>query len=293
MEKHLLLTVSADREASSNLRFIRHFFDALCDLRITLFYVASRPMDQEYHFVPSILERGRPLEVPLEEIKSTEAREALRRARDWLVAEGCGARNIETKAVYSRFGTVLDIIQEGHAGKYDAVVLGKRCVSWFEELLNDSVTHRILWERIDFPVWICRRPDTGFTRDVLLCVDGSDASLRMADHLGFMLGSAPRHRVQLLHVLTQDEDRSAAMFQSAREALIENGVNAPQIHEKVVASSTPAQAILQEARQGRYAVVALGRRSRESLEREGSRLNKSVTQNLLNLIEDFALWVSK
>ncbi|AGW14570.1 adenine nucleotide alpha hydrolase family protein [Megalodesulfovibrio gigas] len=293
MEKHLLLTVSADREASSNLRFIRHFFDALCDLRITLFYVASRPMDQEYHFVPSALETGHQRQVPVEEIKSPEAREALQHAREWLVAEGCGAGKIETKAVYSRFGTVHDIIQEGHAGKYDAVVLGKRCVSWFEELLDDSATNRILQERIDFPVWICRRPETGLSRDVLLCLDGSEASMRMADHVGFMLGSAPRHRVQLLHVRTRAEDRSAAMFQTAREALLENGVNPQQIHEKVVASDAPAQTILQEARQGHYAVVALGRRSREGHGGEPTRQGKSVTQNLLHLIEDFALWISK
>ncbi|GAB7080077.1 universal stress protein [Megalodesulfovibrio paquesii] len=292
MERHLLLTVSADREAASNVRFIRHFFEDLCRLRITLFYVAARPMDSDYRFVPSILETGKPLETPVEELRSPEARAALQHTQEWLMRQGCPPEHIATKAVFSRFGIVHDIIQEGHAGKYDAVVLGKRCVSWFDTLFDDSVTSRILWERIDFPVWICRRPETGFTRHVLLCLDGSDASLRMADHVGFMCAEVPGQEIHLFHVANAAGPREG-LFREARQALSENGVHESRIQELAPQGDSPAQAILQQARAGKYAVVALGRRAVSKSDSLPAQSGPSVSENILKSFEDFSLWISK
>lgn len=295
MEKHLLLTISKDREASSNLRFIRHFFENLCDIKLTLFYVAARPMDSDYHFVPSALEGDKAKHVPVEQLQSAEAREALTMAKEWIVGAGCTDAKVQTKAVYTRFGTVHDIIQEGHVGKYDAVVLGRRGLSWFGKMMDDSVSHRILWERTDFPVWICRRPDTGLSRNVLLCVDGSDASLRMADHVGFMLTSAPQHTVQLLHVSCDDTTDSDAqtMLGMARQALVENGVPDERIREKMLCAKDPAQTIVQEAKDGHFSVVALGRRGTSEPSAMEKLFPGSVSTKLLRSVEDFALWISK
>lgn len=295
MEKHLLLTISKDRESSSNLRFIRHFFEDLCDIRLTLFYVSPRPMDKPYQFAPSALEGGKAKSVPLEELKSSEAREALEMAKEWIVGAGCTHAKVQTKAVYSRFGTVHDIIQEGHAGKYDAVVLGKRGLSWFGEMIDDSVTHRIMWEQTDFPVWVCRRPETGLSQNVLLCVDGSEPAQRMADHVGFMLTSASRHKVTLLHCKqsgVSDSD-SQRFLDQARKVLQDNGVAAGMINDSVIKTSDPAQTIVDEAKRGHYSVVALGRRGASSPSTMEKLFPGSVSGKLLRSVEDFSLWISK
>ena len=61
-----------------------------------------------------------------------------------------------------------------------------------EEMVADSVSHRILWESITFPIWICRNTERD-RKNVLVCVDGSEECLRVADHVGYMCGPCARN----------------------------------------------------------------------------------------------------
>lgn len=291
MEKHLLLTISNDQETSFNLRFIRHFFEKLCDVRLTLFYVAPRA--PEWQLDSKDLSPNRQAVAQIDKIKDTAGKRALENAKKWIVAEGCDLAKVHTKVVYSKHGTVNDIIKEAHDGMYDACVLGRRGVSWFGELIENSVSHRILWKEIDFPVWICRRPETGLTRNVLLCVDETESSLRMADHVGFMLEGMRRHKVTMFHVRTpKDTSDSTALFAQARALLTGAGMDEDLIEEEVVESKNPVEAILEKGKKGHYTAVATGRAAGEpgTMER---LFPGSVSTGLLRGIDDFALWISK
>lgn len=291
MEKHLLLTISNDQETSYNLRFIRHFFEKLCDVRLTLFYVAPRA--PEWQLDSKDLSPNRQAVAQIEKIKDTTGKRALENAKKWIVAEGCELTKVHTKVVYSKHGTVNEIIKEAHHGLYDACVLGRRGVSWFGELFEDSVSQRIFWKEIDFPVWVCRRPEAGLNRNILLCVDDTESSMRMADHVGFMLEGMRRHMVTMFHVHTPgDTTDPDELFARTRTLLTEAGMDEDLIKEEVVVSKNPVDTILEKGKKGHYTAVATGRSAGApgTMERF---FPGSVSTGLLRGIEDFALWISK
>ena len=325
MQRHLLLTISDDMSASYNLRFIHHFFHDPCAIRVTLFYVAPKAPERPL----AGLSPGPEVRRALAELSATHAPLALAKARRWIVDMGCPEAQVDLKVASFGQGVVREIVREARHGLYDAVVLGRRGLSWFEELMEDSVSHHLLRGQIDFPVWICQRPDPGLTKDVLVCVDGSNAALRMADHVGFMLGGpereamescdlaqcgqggdsaplgmlheaaprppCPRHKAVVFHVALPGV-RSPVPVEDilarARQALEDNGVAPCRIETRFVPGTNVAEAILAETRQGRYSVVAMGRQVSEP---EGFRLFQpgSVSTRLLRQMEDFSLWISK
>jgi nucleotide-binding universal stress UspA family protein len=287
-QKKLLLTISDDRSGSYNLRFVRDFFDNFCDMEITLFCVTPRRLDWEVD--ANLMPESSAL-AEIDAMKRSHCNDYLDTAFEWITRRACDPDKVTKKNAYSQHGTVGEIIKEATDGHYDATVLGRRGLSWFEELVEDSVSHQIMWERIDFPIWICRQPPDLPRTNVLLAIDGNRPSLRIADHVGFMLADQSRHDVTIFLCEGKGVDSEAALA-AATEALKVNELPAERIKTKVVKSSDPAGAILKEADRGKYAVVATGRHmGRETgLDR---MFPSSVSTQLLRKLKDATLWVSR
>lgn len=289
MNKHLLLTISDDHSASSNLRFLRTFFPDICKITLTLFYVVPKPMERDFGNKDHILDQ-------IEENKLTKGNATLAKAKkDLEVMAGCNPEHIKTKIVHSRLGTVHEIIAEAHEGLYDAVVMGRRGLGWFEELFEDSVSHNILWEQISFPIWFCRYSPEKTRRNVLLCVDGSEESLRMADHVGFILGKETDHEVTMLYVQSKSGEEGSAkqIFKESEAMLTENSFPAKQINRQILPPGNIAKSIQAEAENGGYAVVAVGRRTGEEAHKRKLFLPGSVSVTLQRSLKDISLWISK
>lgn len=296
MEKHFLLAVSGDRTASYNLRFIKSFFKTYDDIRVTLLYVAPRPSSWE---PAEVVTPGPQALAELEAAKKAHGNEALDKAYDWITYHALPPERVDKKIVYSTLGTVGEIIAEAQKGLYDAVVLGRRGLSWFEELIADSVSHRILWKDIDFPIWICGRPSSPTEDDdlcgVLLCVDESAPAKRVADHVGFILAGRERHKVTLFHVKPDNvriTPKVQRILDDAGAALLDNGFHEKGIEIKIVEGKDVAQAIVDEAHGHGYAAVACGRTANEP-SAMGALLPTSVTTKLLRKLTHSALWISK
>ncbi len=292
MEKHLLLAVSGDRAASYNLRFVKNFFTQFCDLRITLLYVAPRPASWTFD---ETREPEQAALAEMEEAKKAHSHEALEKAWEWLTYRACDPDKVSKKVVHSTLGTVHEIIHEAHRGLYDAVVLGRRGLSWFEELVQDSVSHKILWNDLTFPIWICRRPDEQERRNVLLCVDSSMPAMRVADHVGFILGEKEPHTVTLFHVRpmgVQLSPQVEEMIIGAEKALLDNGFPEKRIEIRIVEGRDVAETIVQEAHSKNYAVVATGR-TIDHPSAIGTLVPTSVTTKLLRSLTRCSLWISK
>lgn len=292
LEKQLLVTISENANAFFGLRYVHSFFTRRELVRLTLFYVTPRKGGEGEPV------SGGPYCGP-EESQGfggggcRKPPKALEDARKWLVDMGFPAERIELKSAPAKLGTVKDIAAEAERGLYDAVVLGRRGISWFEELFEDSVTHRLLWESITFPLWVCRNPGRR-NRNVLLCVDGSDEALRIADHVGFVLRDEPEHSVTVFHnraAELPEGQRIEDIMKQALAVLHANGIEDERVDFVVKSSRDPAELILKEARQGQYAAVAVGR----SAGRPASlgALFGSVSQTLLRKLEGAALWISK
>jgi nucleotide-binding universal stress UspA family protein len=283
MEKHVLVTTSDDLSKLYGVRFICSFFEKKSDLKVTLFYVTS-----ELH--PERGGDGRVLHTS-ERCSGPIAQEKLDAGKRFLHDKGFPSQQVLCKIMSKQFGTIKDIIREGKAGYYDAVVLGRRGYNVFESILSSSVSREMMDQDITFPIWICRHPDEG-RKNVLLCVDGSDSSLRIADHVGFMLGDESKHTITIFQVETGDGADLEGPREEARKVLMDNGVPAERIKTRVRSARKPAEAIMQETKEGAYAVVAVGRvgKAKSGLKQW---LVGSTSLTLLDDLEKAVLWVSK
>jgi nucleotide-binding universal stress UspA family protein len=289
MEKHLLVAVGDEYQTSQSLRFVHHFFTARQDLKLTLFYVVPRRPD--WRLDPINLEANPEAVVHIEQDKAAHGVPAMEQAKEWLFTMGFSKEQVRVKFSQGKLGTVKEIIKESEEGLYDAAVLGRRGISWFEEMVSDSVSHRILWEQLTFPIWICRNPQRD-RKNVLVCVDGSEECLRVADHVGYMLRHEPGHDITLLHVCADDRCIDAeTIFGRAMAEIKANDIADDRISIKVLTSSNPAKTILHEAEARRYAAVAIGRTSHKPSTLK--HIFATTSLKILRGIEGAALWLCK
>lgn len=289
MSRHLLITISEQQSAFYGIRFVGNLFTNKNDLKLTLYYTIPRG--------PQVWSGERNHESVSEaelQAKKYEGRgrKALSAAKKELVKMGFDDEQIETKLQKRMFSKVKDIIQEGADGLYDAVVLGRRGLSWLLETFEESVTKKILDEKSNFPIWICRKPDPE-KKGILVCVDGSEASMRIVDHVGFVLAGEKNQRVMLLSVKNSGKDlkdRMETVVGTARDLLIANGFPSDQIESKVVADSNVVRSILKEAKEGKFSAVAVGRTGAgQGL--LGKIFMGSVSSRLFRELEDASLWM--
>ncbi|WP_319763008.1 universal stress protein [Maridesulfovibrio sp.] len=277
MEKHLLVCVRADYTASYAVRFIRDFFHSPCDVRLTLFNVAP----PKGSWGKGTLDKGRQL---------------LEETRKWFIDHSfCEESKIDIKSIQSRGNVTREIVQEGHKGMYDAVILGRQTQSVIEEFFEYSVGAKVIWEEIDFPLWFCKCPQEIPRKDILLCVDEDSPSQRIADHVGFMLGDNAGHDITMLHVRNSKEKGSATsedIFRITREHLEGNGVAPERIKELVVDGDDVVKAVLQHTAKKPYAVVAVGRGKHDNTAIE-KLFPRSLCVKFLHQLEGSALWISR
>lgn len=291
MEKHFLVTVSEDKRALYGARFVGTFFEEKESLRITLFYTAPRP--------PHLWEGERSHEsvaLQQEQARQYEAKghRAIRAAQAELRALGVADDRMDSKLLVRQYSKVMDIVQEAAKGMYDAAVFGRRGLSWLEEAFEESVTAGLLEQEIRFPLWICRKTE-GERRHVLVCLDGSEPSYRIVDHVGYVLADEPRHDVTLMMVAgkgASGEKDPERVFAKGRELLSVHDVSAERVQSRVVEAASVVKAIKKEADAGRYAAVAVGRTGSGQ-----GFLQKifmgSVSSALARELEGAALWVSR
>lgn len=289
MRRHLLVTVSGDKAAMHGVRFVSGFLHRREDTAITLFYTAPRP--------PAVWEHERTA-TNLDEYEQRasqsreKGREALENGLAMLRDAGFSEDMLDAKLMLREVSTAQDILRESEKGLYDAVVLGRRGLAGFEALADQSVTRDILERGFVAPLWVCRRFDKSRS-GILLCLDGSGASLRMADHVGFMLQNEVEQRITMFIVTGRGMlggQKPEAIFTQALGILAENGVDPEQVDVAIAKGGSPVKAILDRAQKGGYAAVATGRtgRGRGLLRRV---FIGSVTHGLLKELDGAALWM--
>jgi nucleotide-binding universal stress UspA family protein len=285
MKRHLLVTVSEDVSALYGVRFVASFIDHKDLTEITLLYVAQAAEGATCSVSTAS-------DSSLSDSQCARGQAALDAARQRLVDKGFDRGGVRTLLVNKRFGTVKDIAREAKAGLYDAVVFGRRGYTLFESTFSTSVSREIMDHRINFPIWICRMPEED-RKGVLVCVDESEPSMRIADHVGFILDKEIQHNITLFHASSGNNAETEAVLTNAENQLKANGIEEHRIRRLIVPSSRVANAIMDELNKGRYAVVAVGRGGSESRGILDKWLMGSVSIKLMESLEKAVLWVSK
>jgi nucleotide-binding universal stress UspA family protein len=273
MQKHLLLTISDDPSALYGVRFVNGFFQNKDEIKFTLLYIEPRTV-QHTELAPPREEESHTCDLALES------------AMSGLMNAGFEQEHVFCKVKKRMVSKAKDIISEGNKGLYDAVVLGRRGISRLEELINDSVSIQVLEASRKAPIWVCRHTEPD-RRNVLVCVDGSEESLRMVDHAGFFLADEDAHSLTMFQV-NQGEAEPESVFRQARERLQEHAIPKSRITEKTVEASNAAAAIEAEAKAGAYSAVAVGYAGKG---RRGLISIGSTATKLVYSMTGSALWI--
>lgn len=257
MDRHFLVAVSEQKSSLLGVRFIGNFFSEKQDIKSTLFYSAPKP-SAVWGNERNIEEDRR--QKSQERKNLAKGNDALETAKKECISLGFSPDNISLKLQTQIFSKVGDLIQEGEKGHYDALVMGRRGLSMIEEAFEDSVSKALFDQTFTFPVWLCRsnHPDR---KNVLLYLDGSETSFRMADHVGFILSMEKKHRVDMM--ISDDVSDAAAVKETARSILLKHGIPEDLIRQKTGISGNVAGIILKEVEKEHYAAVALGRSGQE------------------------------
>ena len=286
MTKQFLITIGDDPKALFGAKFVGEFFRSTTDIRLDLLYIAPRfesgemGKDMRLHDIS----------LGLSKIYSRMGEDALALGSDILRDAGFSQKKINCKVMHRMQSTVKDIVEYAKLGHYQTVVLGRRSFSIFEKSFSESVTNEIMGLHIRFPIWICKDPEKG-RRNVLLCVDGSDASLRIADHVAFILDSEEDHDVTLLHVSREESGDPEIVLQQVRQRLTDR-IPEERVTCLVLRNRAPSDAILKEADKGKFAAVAVGRLGLSEKKRTSGDYIGSTPIKLLNRIRGAALWIT-
>ena len=246
---HLLVTAGDGCRASAEVNFVNTFFKNKAVLRFTLFDALKRRIPG------SAVRDGEspadPVPVHRDEPNTFDAMRGL------LLDCGIREERIRKRVLNQRRATMNDLRLEAASCRYDAVLLRKAGRSLYDEFFSLCVTREALNHGLGAPIWICQHTEPG-CRSVLLCVDETGASVRMAEYVGSMLQSELDHGVTVFHVDTGERSDVPEVMERARQGLIEGGLSDDRIRTLVMPSMRVIEGIREEALAGGYAVAAFG-----------------------------------
>ena len=226
-----------------------------------------------------------------------------------MIGRGIASDRIEGVTQERRLGFAKDIIEFAQQGKYDAIVVGRRGLSGIAKLYAGSVTANILEQSQVIPVWLV--DGEAGAGEILVAVDGSEASLRVVDHVSFMMSADSETRMTLVHVAgnarntceiemedppdTELEDIIVRgdkacidqFYARALEKFKQAGITGERVRfETIEGRRRIGKAVMDFAEKGNYHTLVVGRRGIDR-----SFFMGSVSRYMINNLSNGALWV--
>ena len=281
IKKHFLLTVSKDTSHHYGVRFLGYFFQDKNDVLVDVLNITRQPLGTSYS--SGVTKNVTPAE-----------KDFLSEVKQKMLDFGFPESNVRTDSRQSSFSTVGDIIAYGRKGLYDSIILGRRGLSLIENLIQDSVSSRVLDEQCDMPIWICREPER-HKKHLLLCTDGSQQSLNTADHVGFVLGAAPENNITVLHVGSpRSGGAQQEILDNTVNQILDNGFPRERISTLTLEGNNAARVILNFAGKNNFAAIAMGRKCQTAPRTGlGRFFVGSVSGEVLNKLEGTSLWICR
>lgn len=302
----ILVAVDGSEHATGAVRYVSEI-TSLKDMQVVLFHVYSKLpahyKDQERK--PEFDHRMRKEIDRLYMRQENVIQEHVGKARQILLNAGFPSDAIEEKMQAEEKGLARDIIHEAH-DDYSAVVIGRKGVSELEALFMGGVSSKLI-EKIDFtPLWVVG--EGAKPKKILLGLDGSEGAMQAVDYVGKMIagsdlevtlvhvirgGESPKSGYHLLlpsnEYIEEAKEEIGANMDKARRHLIEFGVEPNQISKKIVTGAySRAVAIFEEAKDGDYGTIVVGRRG---LSKVREFFMGRVSHKLIHLAKGQAVWV--
>lgn len=226
-------------------------------------------------------------------------REFLDRARGLFLDRDHPESAIRVKVQQRNLGTARDVLDESQ-DDYDAVVMGRVGLSPLKDLLWGSVAFELIGLLTDVPLWVVGGvPEPG---KILLATDAREESRRILDYLGKMVRGTD-WTVSLVNVIRdihllgglgrvepeETEKSVERFFTEAIVSLKKLGLRSDRITTKIITGvSSRAKAIVDEARNGGYGTIVVGRRRLSLMQK---CYTGRVSNKVMQLAKDRVVWV--
>ncbi len=308
MQKKVLIAVDQSNHAREAIKYAARMGALIKDIGFVLFHV--QPMISQY-----IVEEARTKPKARSQLEALRkknhqaALDLLENCKTRLTEMGVAAECIELRTGPRDAGVADDIIYAAEAGKYDAVLIGRRGLSAFQELFVGSVTTNLVVHAKQIPVWLV--DGTVSCDNVLIAVDGSVNSLRALDHMVFMLSESPKPKIELLHIKPKlgdyceidmgdmEADTLSQAMENANQRCLtdfraqalkmlkdagftDSQINFRQVEKRL----SPAKAITEELQKGDFGTLVIGKHGMSK-----SQFMGRVAGTVVQKIQDRAVWI--
>ncbi len=229
----------------------------------------------------------------------------MEKARQMLLDAGFPKEAVSVKIKQSEKGIARDIVEEAKSG-YLAVIISRSGEGELPEPFLGTNAAKVIHKLNFVPVFIAGKRLPG--KNILVAMDRSESAMRAVDFVGELMGGHD-FNVTLLHVIRNGEQIQAGasykpvpeediqteeqkirrVFDEAKRRLIDYGFKPDHMTSKVITgvSSLP-RAIVQEAEQGGYSPIVIGRRG---LSKFQEFFMGSVSNQVIQLGVEQAVWV--
>jgi len=229
----------------------------------------------------------------------------MEKARQMLIDAGFPEEAVTIKIKQSDKGIAGDIVEEAKDG-YLAVIISRSGEGELPEPFLGSNASKVIHKLHFVPVFIAGKKLSG--KNILIALDRSESAMRAVDFVGELMGGYD-FKVTLLHVIRNgehiksvpshkplpdeevktEEQKMQAVFDEAKQRLIVYGFKPDHVTSKVITGvSSPPRAIVQEAEQGGYSPIVIGRRG---LSKFQEFFMGSVSNQVIQLGVEQAVWV--
>ncbi len=308
MQKKILLAVDNTRPSRKALDYAAQLSSTISNLHYVLFHIQpwiSLFLLEEAHKSSRTKKQLDKVIKKNQEVSDTLLDDYQRA----LEQKGISSECIECITRTRNLGYAKDIIECAQKEQYDAVVVGRRGISGLEKMYAGSVTTDILEQSQVIPVWMVDGEVP--SGEMLIAIDGSEASLRAVDHVSFILSDNPDARLTLLHVTGNARNYCEINLEAHPNPELEDivvrgdktcidqfyplaiqkfeaaGISSEQIRfETLKGGRRIGKAILDYAQKGNFSTVVVGRRGINK-----SFFMGSASRYMINKISGGALWL--
>jgi nucleotide-binding universal stress UspA family protein len=303
-----MIAVDDSRHSKIAVQYAVNIHQALKDVKFTVMHV--QPTISQYLLDEAKSKPQAYAELEKVNRKNAEtAQRLLEKYKAQMMDAGITEDSVQLKSQPRMLGVAKDILEASLAGRFDALILGRRGLSGLQDIFIGSVSANIVNNSTDTPVWLV--DEQGPTQDIMVAVDGSENSFKAVDHLAFIVGGNTDLKIFFYHVAPRLQDFCHVDFEEvdsneleeiiaqgdqhcidrfyahAQKKLKEAGIQENQIsYASKEGVLRVGKAVLDEYRQGNYGTLVVGRRGINRKFFTGS-----VSRYLINQFANGALWV--